>query len=241
MSHARWSGLGCRSMMACGALALILSPTAVSAQDLIYNPTITSNGYRIYISPARHSDAGGRGECLNLNENDIAYWNARLSAYGDFSAYGVHNFTQRGYTVRVGTGTIQSAINNSNTWGSHRHIPLHSNASSLGCASTDATRHGTVVIYRSGSTNGQALADRLRNWVGTGGTGSPGTNDYICYNPGHPCTTIDLGELRDTAMPAAYVEADFHSWNRGADWLWNVAWSWRIAAGVDEHLGYPRR
>lgn len=217
------------------ALSLSSAETAL-AQDLIYYPSV-ANGKRIYLSPATHTDAGGRGECGGLNENDIAYWNSRLATYGDFSSLGVRNLQQRGYTVRIGTGTIQSAINNSNSWGASAHIPIHSNAPSSSCTTTDATRHGTMVIYRSGSTNGPLLADKLMKWVGGG---SPGTNDFTCYNPGHPCSKVDLGELRDTAAPAAYLEAEYHTWNTGTNFLWNEAWSWRVAAGVDEHFGYPR-
>lgn len=211
------------------------STVPLAAQDLIYNPSVP-NGKKVYLSPARHSNTGSRGECRSLSENDIGYWNARLATYANFSS-GNQNLNQRGYTVRIGTSTLQGAINNSNAWGAHAHIPLHSNAPSSSCTTTDASRHGTVVIYRSGSTNGQNLASKLNRWIGAG---SPGTNDYTCYNPNHPCTSIDLGELRDTAAPAAYIEAEFHTWNTGADWLWNEPWSWRIAAGVDEHFGYPR-
>ncbi len=215
------------------ASIVCLSAQPAIAQDLIYNPVV-SNGKRVYISPARHSDTGGRGECQGLSENDIAYWNARLAAYGSFT--NVKNLNQRGYAVRIGTGTIQSAITNSNAWGAHAHIPLHSNARTEACTTTTVSNHGTVVIYRTGSTNGLNLANKLNYWVGGN---SPGTSDSVCYNPNHPCSTIDLGELRDTAAPAAYVEAEFHTWNTGTNWLWNDPWSWRIAAAVDEHFGYP--
>lgn len=218
----------------CYHLNIAAAPS--SAQDLIYNPAV-SNGKRIYLSPARHSDTGGRGECLGLSENDIAYWNSRLAAYGNFSSQNVKNLNERGYTVRIGTSTVQGAINNSNAWGAHAHIPLHSNTPSTSCATTAAGSHGTLVIYRTGSTNGQRLATMLNKWLGGG---SPGTRDTTCYNPNHPCTRIDLGELRDTAAPAAYLEAEYHTWDTGANWLWTEPWSWRIAAGVDEHFGYPR-
>lgn len=149
------------------------------------------------------------------------------------------NLLERGYTTRVGNGTVSSAINNSNAWGADLHVVMHSNSKvTQNCPSTNAGVYGTNVIYRSGSTRGQALASSLNSAIGPA---SPGTNDYICYNPGQPCTTIDLGELRDTVAPAAYIEAEFHDWDQGANFLWNdLSWQWRIAYGIDSHLGFPR-
>lgn len=221
---------------AVSALCLGSVPAAAQTTDEIYYPT-TANGYRIYLSPARHTNAGSRGECLGTNENTMGYWNSRDAT--DSNAYASNNLLERGYTVRIGTGTVASAIANSNAWGADRHVVMHSNSKTTqNCPSTSAGNYGTNVIYRSGSTNGQNLASNLNTQIGPA---SPGTYDYICYNPGHPCTTIDLGELRDTAAPAAYIEAEFHDWDRGANWLWNdTSWQWRIAQGIDSHLGAPR-
>lgn len=212
--------------------------------DEIYEPYGTWNGYKVYLSPARHSDAGSRGECGGNNENTMAYnttWHAANGSYFDdvyntTSQY--RNLRSRGYRVRIGNGTLQSAIDNSNAWGASLHIPVHSNASgNTNCSTTSSGSFGTVVIYRSGSTRGQSLATQLRDTVGVS---SPGTSDYICYNPGHPCTTIDLGELRLTNAPAAYQESDFHNWNTGINWLKSNHWRWRMGWAVDVHLGYPR-
>ncbi|HSN89431.1 MAG TPA: hypothetical protein VL025_21890 [Thermoanaerobaculia bacterium] len=148
------------------------------------------------------------------------------------------NLLARGYRVRIGRGTIQTAIDNSNAWGADLHIPIHSNADVAGqCSRTDASRFGTVVIYWSTSTNGQALASQLRSTVGAS---SPGTSDSTCYNPGHPCTQITLGELRYTNAVAAYLETEFHTWTTGYNWVYNSpVWAWRIGWGVDNHLNYP--
>jgi hypothetical protein len=223
------------SASAC-ALGLAVPPAYAQTTDEIYNPA-TSNGFRIYLSPARHTNAGARGECQGLNENDIAYYNVYDAAVSN--SYTNPNLVERGYTVRIGTGTVQSAINNSNAWGADRHVVMHSNSKATqNCPSTNAAAYGTNVIYRSGSTRGQALSSSLNSAIGPA---SPGTNDYICYNPGHPCTTIDLGELRDTVAPAAYIEAEFHDWDRGVNFLWSdISWQWRIAQGIDTHLGSPR-
>lgn len=49
-----------------------------------------------------------------------------------------------------------------------------------------------------------------------------------------------LYELTATAMPAAYIEAEFHDWPSGVTWLADYdVWAWRVGWGVDQHLGYP--
>lgn len=221
-----------------GAAAAVLAAAGwggpAKAQDLLYDPTVTWNTYRIYLSPARHTDAGGRGECGGNNENNMAYDVAWTATTGDPG----YDLRSRGFKVRIGRGTISTAISNSNAWAAHIHVPLHSNARTTTCTNTTASSFGTNVIYYSSSTNGQALANRINYWVGYE---SPGTNDYICPNPGHPCTTINLGELSQTSAVAAYSETEFHVWNTGVNWLTNeLPWAWYLAVAIDEHLGYPR-
>lgn len=222
---------------AVGALAVAAAwalPAPAQAQDLLYDPYGTWNGYRIYLSPARHSDAGGRGECGGNNENNLAYDVAYTATTGDNG----YDLRSRGYKVRIGRGTVSSAISNSNAWAAHIHVPLHSNASGATCSSTNAAAFGTNVIYYSSSANGQRLAGRLVYWPGYY---SPGTNDYTCPNPGHPCTTINLGELSQTSAVAAYSETEFHNWTTGVNWLANeLPWAWSVAEAIDEYLGYPR-
>src|SRR5712672_1693664 len=93
------------------------------AQDEIYPAYDPVNYYRVYLSPARHTDAGSRGECNGMNENTMAYWVAWDATNADYYADVANttsdgrNLTTRGYEVRIGTGTLQSAINNSNAWG----------------------------------------------------------------------------------------------------------------------------
>jgi hypothetical protein len=236
--------------IAVGSLATLLTPPVASA-DLLYEPYGSWNGRKIYLSPARHEDAGARGECQQNRENDMAYYAAWDAANGVYfqDAYNPsspnRNLRARGYKVRIGTGTLSSAISNSNAWGASRHVAIHSNADVAGqCWRTDASRFGTVGIYWSGSSAGYDLTVRLKDVIGVewwGSYRSPGSNDYVCHNPGHPCTTITLGELRYTNAPAAYMETEFHTWNTGVNWLWNSPiWAWRFGRAIDLHLGYPR-
>ena len=82
-------------------------PTFALADEYYY-PSV-SNGKRIYMSPARHTDSGSRGECNGVGENDMAYWNSRDASTGSSAS-----LTGRGYNVRLGTTTYQEAVNNSN-------------------------------------------------------------------------------------------------------------------------------
>lgn len=224
---------------------------AQAQSDLIYEPTTTWNGKKVYLSPARHSDAGGRGECAGnnglgtLNENTAAYRFAYYAATGNYvgattstSAY--RNLRTRGYKVRIGRGTVSSAISNSNAWGATVHIPIHSNARTESCGNTNASLHGTHVIYQSyGATGGEGLSDKLKTTIGAI---SPGTNDLTCHNSS-ACTAFNcLGELCNTSAKAAYLEREFHTWNAGAKWMSTDQYNtWRLGWAVDSFLGYPRR
>lgn len=143
------------------------------------------------------------------------------------------DFVDRGYKVRVGHGDPDDNVQRSNGWGaggSDRHIVLHSNAhpKSTGCGFSNG---GTIVFYYPGSSNGQDLATKLKNKLG--GV-SPGDTFEKTES------TTELYELNQTTMPAAYVEAEYHDWVQGKNWLLDYSiWDWRIGWAVDVHLGYP--
>ncbi|HIE55936.1 MAG TPA: hypothetical protein EYP90_12300 [Chromatiaceae bacterium] len=246
-------------------------PLTPSYADLIYNPiggyswlsfhpplannSITGfpdwNGKRIYLSPARHSNAGQRGECPGLlgNENTAAFNVAVRTAddyldipgswwFGNFVLIYKLGLAVRGYQVRVGTGTLASAILNSNTWPADVHIPIHSNArneGSLGCANANPNTHGAVAVYVS--SQGELLADEIiRQYQGV----TPGAQDFSCH-VSSPCTAFNsLAELNNTSAVAAYLEREFHTWDEGADFLSDgEEYSW-LAEAVDAYLGRPR-
>lgn len=229
--------------------ALCASP-AMAESDLIYDSLSAWNGKKVYLSPARHSDAGGRGECTgssgmgSLNENTAAYRYAYYAASGNYigsstSTDALRNLRTRGYKVRIGRGTVSSAIANSNAWAADVHVPIHSNARSESCSDSDPSRHGTHVIYKSyGQTGGEGLSGLIKDTVGVS---SPGTNDLICHNSS-ACTAFDcLGELCNTSAKAAYLEREFHTWNQGAKWMATDQYhTWRLGWAIDAFLGYPR-
>lgn len=235
-----------------GALGLfgIHSDPAYGAGDLRYRPYGGAwNGKRIYLSPARHRDSGSRGECGVKGENTFAFyaaWDATNGThYGDRyrpdSPW--RNLRGRGYKVRIGRGTVASAIRRSNRWKAHRHIPIHSNADVHNrCGRTGTAGFGTWLLYLDGHARAKNLSQTLKNTVGAySGFTSPGTGDRVCRNIADDCTQVKpLGELKYTNRPAAYMESEFHTWNRGHDWLGSSQqWAWRIAWAVDLHLGYP--
>jgi len=232
-------------------VGLTQTPGALAASDYVYEPFSAWNGKKVYLSPARHSDAGDRGECQgrngmgDLDENTAALLFALYATAGDWigevrnptSQY--RNLRSRGYKVRIGRGTVASAIKNSNAWASTVHIPIHSNARPEDCKNTDAKKHGTHVIYKSyGESGGQGLSDHMKYTIGRS---SPGTNDLICHNSSN-CTLFNcLGELCKTKAKAAYLEREFHTWNKGAAWLKkDYANAWRLGWAIDLFLGYPR-
>lgn len=220
------------------ALVSVLCLGAVpAAADTVYEPYINWNTYRIYLSPALQP---GNGACgvVESTEARTAALAATSSSYQD--GYYVPtpsmqaNLRARGYRVRVGSGDYLANRNSSNAWGAHRHIPMHTNAhgDTVVCSRTDAANSGTQVYYYTGRTTGQNLANRLKETVGVK---SPGTGDKVLTN-------TSWAELNSVTAPAAYLESEYHTWQRGADWIKTstVMWGWRVAYAVDLHLGYPR-
>lgn len=240
----RWRAARRGCVAAVGTAAAVAGIAGPAQADVTYDPiggVDNWNGYRVYLSPARHSDSGGRGEC-QLEENVNGYLAANNSTNAQFNNEHF-NLRERGYKVRIGNGTVSTAIANSNSWGADLHIPLHSNARGGGvpCAQASSA-HGTWGIHE-GNLFDDLLAQELVQWIGRQQSGlgqaSPGTNDRTCLTPN--CTNEDsLGEIRETDGVSAYMELEFHTWNAGATYLSNAnRWSWRLAAAVDSYLDYP--
>jgi hypothetical protein len=219
-------------LLACAVLVVQSNLLGAQTADLEFSPTIRANGHRVYLSPARHSDAAARGECENTNENDLAR---------DAAVRAAKELAGRGYYVRVGRGTYTSAWQNSNAYGADVHVVFHSNSRvhSPGCGQDTPANLGTVVLYRVTSDQSKELAGEIKTRVGPL---SPGGHDYICPHPGNPCTGIKrLAEIMQPRAVVAYSESEFHDWSRGAQWLrQNSAWATQIAAAIDEFLHYPR-
>jgi hypothetical protein len=192
--------------------------------DDIYIPS-GGNGWKIYLSPAHHW-AGPNYGCDNYVEDNnmplVGLYAGVLATGGDGSLY------DRGYSVRLGHGDPDDNVMRSNAWGSDRYIALHSNAKGSAQCGAGAAGAGTWAYYR-GSTISQDLAMRLKNKVGESG---PGTNDQIL-----PST---LYEVDKPNAPPVLLEAEFHDYQAGKDWLVSYSdWAWRVGYAVDVHLGYP--
>lgn len=137
------------------------------------------------------------------------------------------NLVERGYRVRVGEGTLSQNVANSNSWGADMHVPLHTNARGEQCTNTNNDVHGTEGLYHQ--NNDRTCATTLKNQVGQV---SPGNNDVIIFRD-------NLGELETNAV-TCYLEAEYHTWNRGVNWIEDeVNWTWRIGQTVDLYFNWP--
>lgn len=192
--------------------------------DEFYTNPPSWNGKKIYLSPAHHWQ-GKKYGCGAYVEDDNMLGVARAAGILDDGG----SLWDRGYKVRVGRGDPDDNVARSNKWGSTRHIALHSNAhaNSTGCGFSNG---GTIGFYYAGSSQGENLAYQLRRKVGAS---SPG-------DASEKIETAGFYELSYASMPAAYLEAEFHDWWSGKNWLQNYSsWDYRIDWAVDVHLGYP--
>lgn len=215
----------CVAAVALGlASALFLDDVPASA-DTVYEPYISWNAYETYLSPALQPGNGACGVDESTQARTAALA-ATSSAYQDGYYYPSPamqaNLGARGYRVRVGSGDYLANRNSSNAGGAHRHIPVHTNAhvGTIVCSRTDAANSGTQVYYSTGRTTGQNLVNQLKDTVGVK---SPGTGDKVVTN-------TSWAELNSVTAPAAYLESEFHTWQRGADWIktstvmWGGVW-----------------
>lgn len=206
---------------------LLVGSTVVSYADVTYYPS-SWNGYKIYLSQAHIGGSDNIG-CENFSERqgsiDLSY-EAAIGA-------GL-NLVERGYKVRIGTGSYTTNVTSSNNWGSNYHIPLHSNAGVWDCTypfDYYAASTGTVVMYYSTSTHGKGMSESFR--VRVGEQASPGKTDVKRYNNG-------LYEIYATNAYAVYLESGYHTFKPDKDWiLGEENWAWRIGYSIDAYLGYP--
>jgi hypothetical protein len=140
-------------------------------------------------------------------------------------------FAARGYRVRIGNGTREANIRNSNTFGALIHIPIHSNAGRWDCGSSNPANGGTLVMHYGGPGDDQ-LAGIMVSEVGPQ---SPGTSDRTDVRR-------DLAEIAETRAHAAYLEAAYHTFGNDVAFLRNPgAWSAKIVDAVDRCLGRNHR
>lgn len=215
-------------------VAALLVATAVLAYDVgtasadnTYVPPPGSwNTKKVYLSPASHSP------------DNIGCDNYAESAGARAIATKVKDYLYaRGFAVRIGTGTYTQNVTSSNSWGSHVHIPIHSNATTFDCSSPyNYNLGGSWLMYKPGSTAGSNLAQKIFDQLKAS---SPGTWDL--KNTDEVLSGKQLHELRATNMPSAYVEAAFHTFRPDVDWLrLTTTVGNKIGAGIDNYFGNPR-
>lgn len=195
------------------------------------------NGRRVFLSSPRHTDSGGRGECMNPgrqeNENGRGFnWRAANGNYVG-STYTTtnrsRNLHSRGYYVLVGPNTKDGGVSANVTlgrnFGANIYIITHTNAST-GCSSG-----GNYMMTMWEHTNDQSLAGALGGQLDAG---VPGTWSNV--------QRTNLEELEaNVSNGDVYVELQFHDNQTTQSWLYNQAHTaaWRYGLGVDVYLGYP--
>lgn len=209
---------------------LIVSWVGRAQADTEYLPQYW-NGKKVYLSVACHDGNDGTpgGPCIN-NPGCANYWEntgsnkiANAAINGDGAG---RNLLERFYFVRKGRGTYNQNVAHSNRWGADVHVPLHTNAKSETCANHDASTHGTWALYRGAGD--ERCARILQRKVGAD---SPGTNDSTKFRD-------DLAELSNPNAPTCYLEAEFHTWRRGVDWIRKEhSWTYRIGGTLDQFFG----
>jgi hypothetical protein len=198
------------------------------------------NGYRVYLSSARHQSSGSRGECGWEENRNARNWNmyaAYHAGYGPVASTGLHfrhYYTQVSPNDRPspdGTGATANK-NASNNWGANLHLVTHTNAN-VGCG--DSASY-LLVMHRSNSSNSVLLKDNLMAYL------APfpgGENNWDCDGLTECANT--------TAAYRAYVELFFHT-NQSAVNTYQGGgthgvvqwWSGFYANAIDNMLGYPR-
>ena len=207
-----------------GCVAMFTALTAAPARaDVELGP---ADGTRIYLSQACHNVLGLPAcvpniGCSVYNENTGSAAIAREAA---------NHFAARGYRVRIGDGTREANIRNSNTFDALIHIPIHSNAGQWDCPSANPANGGTLVMHYGGPGDDQ-LANIMVSEVGPQ---SPGTSDRTDVRR-------DLAEITQTRAHAAYLEAAYHTFGNDVAFLRNPgAWASKIADAVDRCRGNGR-
>lgn len=183
------------------------------------------NGYWIYLSPAHHYTGDNPG-CSGYVEDQ----NMRSAAYAL-----AQDLVGRQYRVRIGNGDPTQNTNESNAMvlAPRYHIPMHSNGSTTNGALCLGQRGGTEAYNVSGNAGGSYLAQEFVNKLGPV---SPGSGDQRT-----PLQATALHELQYVRAVVAYLEADFHDWRPGRDWLvTHYDWVWYLSWAIDTRLGYPR-
>lgn len=185
-----------------------------------------SNGILVYLSQACHN-AAGSSTCRENVGCDGYKENAGSAAIARWAA---SELAKRGYSVRIGTGTLAANIRDSNALNAQIHIPIHSNAGRWDCPGANAANGGTLVMHYGGPVDHQ-LARLMAAEVGAK---SPGTADRTEVRR-------DLAELRETRARSAYLEAAYHTFGPDVSFLRSPStWAWTIAQAIDRCRGFPR-
>ena len=108
-----------------------------------------------------------------------------------------------GFEVKCGDyGTMYTRVTESNKWGAHLHLPIHTNA-------CDGKVSGTRLMANNTSGAGFKVCEAISKHLYPI---TPGKSENIQAKPG-------LYEIKAAYAPTAYVEVDFHDVPEVAKWL----------------------
>ena len=147
---------------------------------------------KIYLSPSSQPDNKYAG--LDTNEQEVCRAIARELAT---------DLKRCGFEVKCGDyGTMYDRVKESNKWGAHLHLPIHTNA-------CDSKVSGTRLMANNTSGAGFKVCEAISKHLYPI---TPGKSENIQAKPG-------LYEIKAAYAPTAYVEVDFHDVPSVAKWL----------------------
>lgn len=147
---------------------------------------------KIYLSPSSQPANGYAG--VDTNEQEVCRGIARELA---------DDLKRCGFAVICGDyGDMYSRVAESNKWGAHLHLPIHTNA-------CDGKVSGTRLMANNTSGAGFKVCEAISKHLYPI---TPGKSENIQAKPG-------LYEIKAAYAPTAYVEVDFHDVPDVALWL----------------------
>lgn len=147
---------------------------------------------KIYLSPSSQPNNTYAG--LDTNEQEVCRAIARELA---------DDLKRCGFAVICGDyGDMYSRVAESNKWGAHLHLPIHTNA-------CDGKVSGTRLMANNTSGAGFKVCEAISKHLYPI---TPGKSENIQAKPG-------LYEIKAAYAPTAYVEVDFHDVPEVAKWL----------------------
>ncbi len=194
------------------------------------------NGIKIYISPGHTTASQNVFPCGRYANSGTASeyksaWHIGYALRDQLVANGYmvmmpkrlfNGSNEVGLTDRVDTAYDWWSTKTNNRF---LYVPVHSNAGPGGCSFAG----GTQLLARSSYDNGLDAGvvsgpGRVFNLLSYSSPGSGSAERVVtdrCTNQSYPTTVYEICSSKAKVMRTVYVESDFHSTTRGADWVYD--------------------